>query len=203
MRVLVACEFSGVVREAFLALGHDAYSCDVLPSNHLRAQPGRHLQQDVTPLLDEEWDLVIAHPPCTYLASIGARWFTDSQGKLRLFKMWEAAEFFMRCLKANSPRVCVENPRMMRIAQDRIGVSYTQIIHPWQFGHPDTKQTCLWLRGLPPLEPTNVVTGRNATSHMVGGSSKLKKSLIRSITYSGIAAAMSTQWGGLAEVPNE
>lgn len=192
-RVLVACEFSGVVRDAFLERGHDAYSCDILRSFSKRS-PERHFQQDVTELLREPWDLVIAHPPCTYLTNTGVRWFKDDPVG-RMLKLLSACDFFMACLNANAPMVCVENPIMHRYAKERIKEKATQIIQPWMFGHGDTKATCLWLRGLPELKPTNIVPGRRARSHMM--STSPFKSMKRSVTYRGIAEAMADQWGSL------
>lgn len=193
MRVLVACEFSGVVRNAFLALGHDAYSCDYLPG--LKPTHDRHLRQGVEPLLELEWDLVIAHPPCTYLCNSGVRWLTDKKhGMGRHGCMVLAAMFFRKCLAANSSRVCVENPIQHRYAKHIIKIEPSQTIQPWMFGHGETKATCLWLKGLPLLSPTNVVDGRKGAVHLVppGAFQGIK----RSITYSGIAEAMAQQWGG-------
>lgn len=191
MRVLVACEFSGVVRESFRRKGHDAYSCDILPSRYKIAEEGRHLQCDVLPLLREKWDLVIAHPPCTYLANLGVRWFKDDPVGRRL-KMIEACDFFLACLNANSDRVAVENPVMHCYARKRIGVKPSQTVQPWQFGVGETKATCLWLKGLPPLRPTEVVTGRTPRSHQIR---HRHQGLLRSITCWGIAEAMAEQWG--------
>lgn len=191
MRVLVACEFSGVVREAFLAKGHDAYSCDVLPSRHHAAAKGRHIQGDVRPLLKEPWDLVIAHPPCTYLTNCGVRWFKDDPVGRKL-QLLEGAKFFVECLNANAPRVCVENPIMHKYARELIETSYSQIIQPFEYGHNDSKATCIWLKGLPLLKPTKEMEGRYGRCHMIR---HRHQALLRSITYSGIAAAMAEQWG--------
>ncbi len=197
MKVLIACEFSGVVREAFRARGHEAYSCDILPT---RSSSGRefHIQSDVTDVLKQRWDLVIAHPPCTYLSKIGARWRAKDLG--RTMKMLEAVEFFKQCLNANADRVCVENPIMYLDVMEKIGVRPTQKICPSQFGHEETKATYLWLRGLPKLIPTDVrevvLVGkpgqRDATSR-IGRSGY--NGLLRSVTYQGIADAMASQWG--------
>lgn len=194
MRVLVACEFSGVVREAFRRRGHDAWSCDLLP-----AEDGSefHVQGDVRAFLwadgpswEMRWDLMIAHPPCTHLAVSGARWFKD--------KLWEqaAALGFVRTLMyAPIQRICIENP--VSIISSRIRKP-DQIIQPWMFGHGETKATCLWLKGLPKLVPTNVVSGREARVHkMPPGPDRWKE---RSRTYEGIAAAMAEQWGNEAMV---
>lgn len=188
MRVLVACEFSGVVRNAFLERGHDAYSCDLYPSSGHR---GRHRRQDVRPLLREEWDLVIAHPPCTYLCLANTSVFPRQPWRLDRVK--PAAEFFMACLDANSPRVCVENPRMHRAAMELVGARYSQIIHPWQFGHGEKKETALWLKGLPRLLPTKIVDGREERVRRIARSPS--RGRLRSITYHGIAQAMAEQWG--------
>lgn len=193
MRVLVACEFSGVVREAFLERGHDAWSCDILPPLYLGDPSGRHLMQDVRPLLRKRWDLVIAHPPCTYLTNSGVQ-FLGRSG--RRAAMGRGARFFLECLAANAPRVCVENPVPHGEARALIG-RYTQTVQPYQFGHSVKKITGLWLKGLPPLVPTKVVANpRTCRSPTEGGPSPERKRQ-RSITYSGIAAAMADQWGSL------
>lgn len=191
MRVLVACEFSGVVRDAFLALGHDAWSCDLLPTE----VPGPHIEGDVFLALAREWDLMIAHPPCTYLANSGNKHLT---GKLardgREAMAQEAAQFFRDLLNADVPRIAVENP-VMRHAVERVGRKQDQTIQPWQFGHGEVKRTCLWLKNLPKLVPTNVVDGREARVHREPpGPNRWKN---RSRTYQGIADAMAHQWGGL------
>ena len=182
MRVLVACEFSGVVRDAFAAKGHDAWSCDLLPSEG----DGLHIQDDVLNRLTwTHWDLMIAHPPCTYLASSGARWMRS-----RLDELEQAVEFVRQLMRAPIPRICIENP---------IGVLSKalrppdQIIQPWQFGHGETKATCLWLVGLQLLKPTNIVEGRKPRVHLEPPSPERWKN--RSRTYEGIAAAMAEQWG--------
>lgn len=184
MRVLVACEYSGRVRDAFRALGHDAMSCDFLPTE----VEGLHHQGDVTELLHMGWDLMIAHPPCTHLAVSGSRWFKD---KVR--EQAEALIFVQTLLDAPIPRVALENP--ISIISTRIRKP-DQIIQPWQFGHGETKATCLWLKGLPKLVPTNVVDGREPKVHrMSPGPDRWKE---RSRTYQGIANAMAQQWGTLA-----
>lgn len=187
MRVLVACEFSGVVREAFRRRGHDAWSCDLLPA--LDGSPF-HWQGDAVAFAEnEEWDLLIAHPPCTYLASSGARWWKDRKKEQR-----EAAQFAYMLMSAPIAKVCVENP---------IGYLSTyirkpeQIIQPWQFGHGEVKATCLWLNNLPLLNPTKIVDGRKPRVHhespgIVNGLTRQQR---RSITYQGIADAMAEQWG--------
>lgn len=181
MRVLIACEFSGTVRDAFLARGHDAISCDLLPTE----APGPHHQGDVLDILDDGWDMMIAHPPCTHLAVSGARWFKSKQAEQAA-----ALDFVRRLMAAPIPRKCIENP--VSIISSRVRKP-DQIIQPWQFGHGETKATCLWLTGLPLLQPTNIVDGRAATVHrMPPGPDRWK---LRSKTYSGIAAAMAEQWG--------
>lgn len=189
-KILVACEFSGTVRDSFLDYGHQAVSCDLLPSSSGR---GSHIQGDVSELLCEEWDLVVAHPPCTYLCNSGVRWLYTQPERMAL--MVQAAKFFLRCLNANAKAVCVENPIPHGKAIEIIGKRYSQIVQPWQFGHGETKATCLWLRGLPPLRATNVVSGRVGRIHKLPPSPN--RHLIRSITYSGIARAMAEQWGAL------
>lgn len=187
MRVLVACEFSGIVRDAFIAEGHDAMSCDLLPTE----RPGPHYQGDVLDLLnDEKFDMMIAHPPCTHLAVSGARWFKD-----KLAEQADAMEFVRNLMAARIPRIALENP--ISIISSRIRKP-DQIIQPWMFGHGETKATCLWLKGLPLLAPTNIVDGREARVHMMPpGPDRWKE---RSRTMQGVANAMAAQWGNLEEV---
>lgn len=190
-RVLIACESSGKVREAFRRRGFDAWSCDLLPADD---NSPHHFRQDVAPLLCEPWDLVIAHPPCTRLTNSGVRWLHERNlwGELDA-----AVDFFKLCLGANSPRIAVENPIQHKHARERIGAPYTQVIQPWQFGHGETKATCLWLKGLPRLEPTDIVEGREARIHrMPPGPERWKK---RSETFDGIAEAMANQWGAVLD----
>lgn len=190
MKVLVACEFSGVVRDAFRDRGHLAFSCDLLPGEG--RYPECHFQQDVLPLIDAGWDLMIAHPPCTYMANSGVRWLHTQEG--RMTKMIEAADFFRNILYTPYvDKVAVENPIMHKYALDNVGVKYSQIIQPWQFGHGETKATCLWLKNLPKLEPTNIVEGREGRIWKMPPSKDRQK--LRSITYQGIADAMAEQWG--------
>ena len=195
MRVLVACEFSGIVRDAFRALGHDAWSCDLLPSE---AGPKYHFEARVEHVLDSNWDLMIAHPPCTYMTNAGVRWFygVNKEPILDRFVQCEhAVRFFNRLARAPIPRIALENPIPHKFARRGIG-KYAQIIQPWMFGHGETKATCLWLKGLPPLVPTNIVAGREARVHkMPPGPDRWKE---RSRTLPGIAAAMAEQWGGNA-----
>lgn len=181
MRVLVACEFSGIVRDAFAARGHEAWSCDLLPTE----RPGNHIQDDVLRHLDDGWDMMIAHPPCTHLAVSGARWFKNKK-KEQEFAIW----FFMELATARIESICVENPVSIMSTK---WVKPDQIIQPWMFGHPETKATCLWLKGLPPLEPTNIVEGREGRVWKEPPSPNRWKN--RSRTYPGIAAAMAAQWG--------
>lgn len=181
MRVLIACEYSGRVRDAFLALGHDAMSCDLLPTD----AEGPHHMGDVTELLHMGWDLMIAHPPCTHLAVSGSRWFKD-----KVIEQAEALEFVRMLMDAPIPKIAIENP--VSVISSRIRKP-DQIIQPWQFGHGETKATCLWLKGLPKLTPTNLVEGREARVHrMPPGPNRWKE---RSRTYSGVAEAMAAQWG--------
>jgi site-specific DNA-cytosine methylase len=182
LNVLVACEFSGVVRSAFRATGHNAWSCDILPAE----DGGEHIQTDVADVLRLGWDLMIAHPPCTHLAVSGARWFKDKQQEQQ-----DALAFVQLLLDAPIPHIALENP--ISIISSRIRKP-DQIIHPWQFGHGETKATCLWLKGLPKLVPTNIVEGREARVHRMPPSDTRWKE--RSRTYQGIAEAMADQWGG-------
>lgn len=182
MKVLVACEYSGVVRDAFTALGHRAMSCDLLPSE----RPGPHYQGDVRDIIEDGWDLMIAHPPCTHLAVSGARWFRDKQEEQA-----EALEFVRFLLAAPIERIALENP--VSIISSRIRKP-DQIVQPWMFGHGETKATCLWLKNLPNLTPTDIVDGREARVHRMAPSPDRWKE--RSRTYTGIAQAMAEQWGG-------
>ena len=182
MKVLIACEFSGIVREAFIAKGHDAWSCDLLDPE-IR---GHHLQGDISKFIRMfQWDMMIAFPPCTHLAVSGARWFKDKAQEQK-----EAVEFFMMLANAPIERIAIENP---------IGIMSTryrkpdQIIQPWQFGHGETKSTCLWLKNLPKLQFTKIVEGRVPRIHYESpGVNRWKN---RSRTYQGIADAMAEQWG--------
>lgn len=183
MRVLVGCEYSGVVRDAFIARGHDAMSCDLLPTE----APGPHYQGDVRDVLDYPWDLMIAHPPCTHLSVSGARHF---EAKRLDGRQQSAVSFFMMLAKADIPRIALENPVCVMSSLWR---KPDQIIQPWQFGHGETKATCLWLKGLQPLHPTNIVDGRENRVHRLPPSEDRWK--LRSTTYTGIAAAMADQWG--------
>lgn len=181
MKILVACEFSGIVREAFRLRGHDAWSCDLIPSEI----SGQHIQDDVLHHLDDGWDMIIAHPPCTYLAVTGRAWFSK-----RKKEQAEAVDFFMRFVSCNVPKIAIENPISIMSTRYR---KPDQIIQPWQFGHGETKATCLWLKGLPKLIPTEVVTGREHRINNMPQSKDRAKN--RSRTYTGIAKAMAAQWG--------
>ena len=200
MRVLVACEFSNTVRDAFLRRGHDAYSCDLERADYPNRNFERHIRGDVRPLLRERWDLVIAHPPCTHLAasgavahSVGSYQYNPNKHKLML----NGAALFIECLYANSDRICVENPIMLGKAKDLIGVGPTQTIQPWWFGHQYSKATCLWLTRLPPLVPTNIVNP--ICPWVSSGTDKIRIGKVdpkeRSRTFQGIADAMAAQWG--------
>lgn len=187
MRVLVGCECSGLVRDAFLAQGHDAWSCDTSPSE----SPGPHLQCDVREVLSDPWDIGIFFPPCTHLCVSGARWFP-----LKRVEQAAALEFVRLLWECKIPRVGLENP--IGIISTHL-CKPTQIIHPWQFGHGEVKATCLWLRGLRPLVPTNIVPGREARVHRLPPGPD--RARLRSRTYWGIAQAMARQWGGLPFPP--
>lgn len=197
MRILVACEESQAVTIELRKLGHEAFSCDIEPCSG--GHPEWHLQQDVTPLLKMKWDMIIAHPPCTYLSNAGAR-FLYPGGKLneeRLEKGLTAKDFFMLLYNADCPKVAVENPVPSRV----YGLPpYTQIIQPWQFGHPLQKKTCLWLRGLPELKPTEIVPEENRQSTRVAGNwfnkGGRERQKNRAKTFPGIAKAMAEQWAG-------
>jgi hypothetical protein len=181
MKILIACEFSGIVREAFRSKGHEVWSCDLLPSEI----PGNHIQGDILNILNGDWDLMIAHPPCTYLAVSGARWFKD-----RLKEQEQALAFTRYLMNAPVEKICIENP--ISIISTRIRKP-DQIIQPCMFGHGETKATCLWLENLPKLEPTNIVDGRQGRVHNEPPSPERWKN--RSRTLQGIANAMAEQWG--------
>lgn len=195
MRVLVACEYSGTVRDAFKAKGHDAWSCDILPTD----KEGQHYQCDVREVLNKEWDLMIAHPPCTYLTNSGVTWLHRDPSRWQ--KLDDAADFFRSLLNAPIPRICIENPIMHKHAKERIGSNQSQVIQPWMFGHMEQKATCLWLKGLPLLKPTNNVkeemlklpdSQRQRLHYLPPSKDRWK---IRSTTFQGIADAMAEQWG--------
>ena len=182
MRVLVACEYSGRVRDAFRAHGHDAWSCDLLPCE---ADSAYHLQQPVQGVLSQGWDLMVAHPPCTHLAVSGSRHFHRKQREQA-----EALDFVRLLMDAPIPRWCIENPVSVISSVIR---PPDQIIQPWEYGHGEVKATCLWLRNLPKLTPTNCVEGREERVHLMPpGPDRWKE---RSRTYQGVADAMGAQWG--------
>lgn len=197
MRVLVACEYSGTVRDAFLALGHDAMSCDLLPTD----ADGPHYQGDVADIINDGWDLMIAHPPCTYLCSSGLHWNKRIDGRQELTE--DALDFVRLLLDAPIPRIALENP--IGCIGTRIRKA-DQTIQPWQFGHDASKATCLWLSGLLPLRPTQIIEPRIVggkkrwANQTDSGQNRLSPSedrwKIRSLTYPGIAKAMAEQWGG-------
>lgn len=187
MKVLIACEYSGTVREAFRQRGHYAMSCDLLPTD----RQGEHYQGDVRDIINDGWDLMICHPPCTHLAVSGARWFKD---KVR--EQAEALDFVRLLLGANIPRIALENP--ISIISSKIRKP-DQVIQPWQFGHGETKATCLWLKNLPKLQPTQIVEGREQRVWKLPPSPDRWK--LRSTTFEGIASAMADQWGTLDFLP--
>ena len=187
--ILVACEESQAVTIEFRNLGYEAYSCDILPCSG--GHPEWHLQQDVVPLLKEQWDLVVAFPPCTHLASSGARWFNQKRKDGRQLC---AINFFMEFVNCNCDRVAIENPVGI---MSNVYRKPDQIIQPWQFGHGETKSTCLWLKGLPKLIHTDIVSGRDGRIWRMPPSKERSK--LRSKTYTGIARAMAQQWGGVLE----
>jgi len=203
MRVLIACEMSGIVRDAFAALGHDAWSCDLLPTE----RPGQHLQRDVLGVLDDGWDMMVAHPPCTYLCTMGIWWNHKQPERWPL--TFAAADFFMRLATANIPRIAVENP------VGKMSVIWRkpdQVVNPWWFGTQANKPTCLWLKGLPCLEPTEVVgkgefytkaNGQRISvwNHKTSGTRKQERASIASRTFQCIADAMAQQWLTPPELP--
>lgn len=195
MKVLIGCEYSGRVRDAFIAAGHDAMSCDLLPTD----APGPHYEGDIFDVINDGWDLAIFHPPCTYLANSGVRWLGTQPDRWK--HMIDGAVFFRDLLHAPIPHIAVENPVMHGYARKIIGERATQTIHPWEHGHPEQKATGLWLRGLPPLMPTDnvrevmkslTVAERNRIHYASPGPDRWK---LRSTTYQGIADAMADQWG--------
>jgi hypothetical protein len=196
MKVLVACEFSGTVRDAFIKKGHEAVSCDILEGEG----HGPHYQGDVRDILGNNWDLIIAHPPCTYLSNSGVTWLHRDES--RWAKLDEAADFFNLFLNHPIKKLCVENPIMHKYGKERIGNRpQSQVVQPWMFGHKEQKATCLWLRGLPKLEPTNNVkeemlklskADRQRIHYLPPSKDRWR---IRSKTFQGIADAMADQWG--------
>lgn len=206
MNVLIACEESQAVCKAFRERGHNAFSCDLKPCSG--GHPEWHIQGDVLALLDKKWDLIIAHPPCTYMSKAGARWMYPTAGNIsqeRLAKAMKAKEFFLKILNADCDRIAIENPRPLKVVELP---EPSQVIQPYQFGHPYSKATCLWLKGLPPLEPTEVLTEykpycpsntggvTRGQSYNKGGAIRAADDCVnRSKTFDGIAKAMAEQWG--------
>jgi hypothetical protein len=197
IKILVACECSGAVRDAFLHKGHDAWSCDILPCE---SDPKNHLQCDVLTILDDGWDMMIAHPPCTDLAVSGAAWFKK---KIEDGSQQRSVEFFMKLAMADIPKICVENPVSIMSSKWR---KPDQIIQPWMFGDEASKKTCLWLKGIPKLIPTKIVGKGEIVTFSSGNRMpkwyadayklpKAERSRIRSKTFPGIANAMADQWG--------
>lgn len=190
MKILIACEFSGIVRDAFIRNGHDAWSCDLLPTE----RPGPHFQEDVLEILDNGWDMMIAHPPCTYISNM-SNCRINEPGRKELRE--KGYEFFMKFTQTNIPLIAIENPRGL---PERRWRPADQIIQPYYFGHPMSKATCLWLKGLPKLVPTNIVKperkfdGKRYRTWVDTMESHIAKK--RSITFQGIADAMANQWGG-------
>ena len=206
MNVLIACEESQAVCKAFRERGHNAFSCDLKPCTG--GHPEWHIQCDVLSVLDRKWDLIIAHPPCTYMSKAGARWMYPTAGNIsqeRLAKAMEAKQFFLKILNADCDRIAIENPRPLKIVDLP---KPSQVIQPYQFGHPYSKATCLWLKGLQPLEPTEVLTEykpycpsntggvTRGQSYNKGGAIRAADDCVnRSKTFDGIAKAMAEQWG--------
>ncbi len=196
MKILIACEYSGTVRDAFIAKGHDAMSCDLLPTEKC----GNHYQGDVMDIINNDWDLMIAHPPCTYMTNAGVcHLHKDPKRWVELFK---AGMFFKKLLNSNIPKIVIENPIMHKYGKQLIGdIKQTQIIQPWMFGHTEQKATCLWIKGLPTLKETNNVKkemmklpkNKRQRLHYLSPSADRWK--LRSTTYKGIANAMAEQWG--------
>jgi len=182
MRVLIACEFSGIVRDAFAGKGHYALSCDIIPTE----SPGRHYTGDVFEILNNQWDLMIAHPPCTHIAVSGNRWYAGTNQRKK------AVNFVEKLWGCGIPKICIENPVGVLPTQSKLGKPI-QYIHPWQFGHGEVKKTGLWLKKLPMLKSTNIVNGREQRIWKMPPSSDRSK--LRSKTYKGIAYAMADQWG--------
>lgn len=200
MKVLVACEYSGIVRDAFLERGHDAWSCDLLPTER---NSNRHIMGDVRDVLNDGWDLLmVAHPPCTRLCNSGVRWLMNPPPGKTKEQMWreleEGTALFSDLWNAPIERICVENPVMHKHAKALIKnyQEFSQSVQPWQFGHGEVKRTCFWLKNLPPLVPTDIVEGREARVHrMPPGKDRWRE---RSRFFPGIAKAMAEQWGEAA-----
>ena len=192
MRVLIACEFSGVVTNAFRLKGHEAWSCDILPTD---SNPDWHIQGDVLKQLDKNWDMMIAHPPCTYLCNSGVSWLHKDES--RWIELEKASEFFKTLLEYDIPKICVENPIPHKYGKLP---KYSQIVQPYEYGHPERKATCLWLKNLPKLKPTNNVKDEMLKLPKTQQQRKFyvpikDRAKNRSITFEGIAKAMVEQWG--------
>ena len=198
MKVLVACEFSGKVRDAFIKKGHDAISCDLLPTD----SPGPHYQGDIFDIINEDWDLMVAHPPCTFLSNSGVMWLHRQEGRWE--KMRDGANFFKKLLDADIPHIAVENPIMHKYSVEIIGRRQNQVVQPYMFGHPERKATCFWLKNLPELVETNNVKEemlklpKNEAQRIHYTPPGPDRWKIRSITFQGIADAMAEQWGSLS-----
>ena len=199
MKVLIACEYSGIVRDAFSKAGADAWSCDLLPTeSELTRQEGKHYQCDIFDVLYQDWDLMIAHPPCTCLANSGVSWLHKDAD--RWIKLFEASDFFIALLNANIRMICIENPIQHKYAKRLISKNPSQIIQPYMFGHPEQKATCLWLKNLPLLQETNNVKKqmlelpKNERQRLHYLPPKKDMAKIRSKTFQGIANAMAEQW---------
>ena len=195
MKILIACEYSGTVRDAFIAKGHDAMSCDLLPTDI----PGPHYKGDIFDIINDGWDLMIAHPPCTYLSNSGVTWLYKQDDRWK--HLIDGAVFFRKLHESNIPKIAIENPIMHKYAKQIIGVNQSQVIQPWMFGHMEQKATCLWLKNLPLLVPTNEVKEEmmklpkreRERLHYLPPSEERWK--LRSKTFQGIAEAMAEQWG--------
>jgi len=187
MKVLIACEFSGIVRDAFLKRGHDAISCDLLPTE----SPGPHYQGDVFDIIDDGWDMMIVFDPCTYQCNSGVRWLNNNAERWELLR--KSCNMTKKLLSADIPMIARENPIPHKYAIELIGKKYDQIIQPWMFGHGETKATCLWLRNLSKLKPTYIVMGREQRIWKLPP--RLDRWRERSRTFPGIADAMANQWG--------
>jgi hypothetical protein len=196
MKILIACEYSGTVRDAFIKKGHDAISCDLLPTD----KTGPHYQGDVFDIINDGFDLMIAHPPCTYLTVSANKWYKDQPerksgtlvGARRREAREESIEFFLKLYNCGIPKIAIENPIGVLSSRFR---KPDQVLQPWMFGHGETKATCLWLKGLPLLTPTDVVDGREQRLHYLPKTEDRWK--IRSVTFQGIADAMAEQWGNV------
>ena len=200
IKILVACEFSGIIREAFRKRGFDAYSCDILPAED---RSPFHIQDDVQNILNDGWNLMIAHPPCTFMANSGVRWLWEdsrySIAAIRWEKLCNSVKFFKNLYFSNIPHIALENPIPHKYAIAMLGLKYDQIIQPWQFGEPYSKATCLWLRNLPPLKATKIIPKSQIKQAVWKEPPSKERWKNRSRTYKGIAEAMAEQWGKFME----